>query len=436
MGRRFGARRVAAFVAALALLVPFGAPPAAGVEPTESGIVCTSGDANPTFHLVAGAGNIGTPDGNTIRMWSYAADPGAFQFPGPTLCVVEDAVVTVVLRNELDEPVSIVFPGQAGVLAGTGDPDVTPPADPVAPQFDGGNLVSLVQSAAPGATVNYRFVASSPGTYLYESGTNPAKQVQMGLYGGLVVRPAGQPSQAYAEADTAFNPSTEYLLLMSEVDPALHQAVERGLPYDPSTYHPRYWMLNGRSFPDTLAPNGSPLLPTQPYSSLIHMEPRTDANPLPALVRYVNVGTRSHPFHPHGNHGRIIARDGRLLRGPSTQDLSYEKFLVNIGGGQTWDALYDWRDTELWTPSHPIPVDLPQPQDAAYKDDVTWYAGSPYLGYTDDLPVGVTSFNECGEYYHMWHSHALNEAANYEAAGGGMMTLQRIDPPGGCPPAP
>ena len=91
-------------------------------------------------------------------------------------------------------------------------------------------------------------------------------------------------------------------------------------------------------------------------------------------------------------------------------------------------------DVEHWTPdTNPIPVPLPQQQNTTYKDGETWYSGSPYLGVTDELPVGVTTYNECGEYYQMWHSHALNEAANYEAGFGGMTTLERIDPPGGCP---
>lgn len=34
--------------------------------------------------------------------------------------------------------------------------------------------------------MTYRFVASKPGTVLYESGTNPARQVRMGLFGALV----------------------------------------------------------------------------------------------------------------------------------------------------------------------------------------------------------------------------------------------------------
>ncbi len=205
-------------------------------------------------------------------------------------------------------------------------------------------------------------------------------------------------------------------------------------------------MINGRSFPDTIAPNDAPWLPTQPYSALVHIQAISHADydaagpghsPVPpdgpALVRYLNVGTLTHPFHPHGNHGRVIARDGRLLAGSLGEDLSYEKFLVNIGGGQTWDATYTFSDAEGWTPNtNPVPVIERQRQNLMFKDDETWYSGSPYLGQTDDLPVGTTSHNQCGEYYHVWHSHALEEAANYEAAFGGMMTLERIDPPGGC----
>jgi hypothetical protein len=50
--------------------------------------------------------------------------------------------------------------------------------------------------------------------------------------------------------------------------------------------------------------------------------------------------------------------------------------------------------------------------------------------------VTNTQNNVCGEYYHVAHSHALQQATNYGATFGGMMTLIRIDPPAGtgnCP---
>ncbi len=410
----------------------------AAATPPASGIVCTQ-NASQSFSLTTHSGFVSVPDGNSIFMWSFSSGNGAFQLPGPTLCVPEDTTVTIVLHNTLPEPVSLIFPGQIGVLAN---------GAPSGPQFDGGgNLTSLAPpAAATNGTMTYSFIASEPGTYLYQSGTDMAKQVQMGLFGALIVRPNGHANPAthsdwaYGRADSAFNTNAEYVMLMSEVDPALHQAVERHQAFDWTTYHPRYWMLNGRSFPDTIAPNSAPWLPSQPYSSFVHIQPYNAAtNPYPALARYINVGTRNHPFHPHGNDGRVIARDGRPLEtAPGGADASWSTFLVLVGSGQTWDALYDWRAEKAlggqgWNPgTYPVPG-LPQLQNLTFKGDATWYGGSPYLGLQDELPVGTTTQNQCGEYYHMWHSHALNEAANFDAGFGGMTTLERVDPPGGCP---
>jgi FtsP/CotA-like multicopper oxidase with cupredoxin domain len=422
-------RRRATLIAGLTMAVVAGGLGAAGTAQGDtlaaSGLVCTTSPTG-SFDLTARDGRVDTPDGNNIYMWSYASGNGEFQLPGPNLCVNQGDTVTVTLKNKLPEPVSIIFPGQTGVQSD---------GSPSQPEYAGGKLTGMTTSAPPGAEVTYSFVASEPGTYVYQSGTDMAKQVQMGLFGALVVRPAGQPGQAYADAGTKFNAGTEYVMLMSEIDPDLHRAVEMGMKYDITKYHPRYWMLNGRSFPDTILPNGAAALPYQPYSGFVQQQPYdATTNPDPALVRYLNVGSRAHPFHPHGNHGRVIARDGRLLQGETGQDTSYEKFLVLVGAAQTMDVTYSWTDVEHWQPAtNPIPVALPQEQNTTYKGGETWYSGSPYLGVADDLPVGVTTYNECGEYYQMWHSHALNEAANYEAAFGGMTTLQRIDPPGGCP---
>ena len=184
---------------ALAGLVALGTPAAA----QNIGMVCTPG---PTFTLQATSGYIITPDGNSVFMWGYTAT-NAFQMPGPVLCVNQGATVTVTLNNNLPEPVSIVFPGQQNV------------------QASGGQLGALTREALPGGTVTYTFTATEPGTYLYESGTQPHKQVHMGLYGVLVVRPP-DPTLAYNDPSTRF--SGEFLLVLHEIDPDLHRAVELG----------------------------------------------------------------------------------------------------------------------------------------------------------------------------------------------------------------
>jgi FtsP/CotA-like multicopper oxidase with cupredoxin domain len=370
---------------------------------TSEGLDCET-DAHQTFSLTARDGYVSTPDGNSIYMWSYGMSSGRFQLPGPTLCVTSGQPVTIVLHNSLVEPTSIVFAGQRGVKAD---------GKPAQPELtDTGSMSSMVQAAdANDGSVTYTFTAGKPGTYLYASGSDVNKQRQMGLFGALVVRPDGHPDQVNDRSDSRFDTDHEYVFLLSEVDPDLHLAVENGEPVDWSSYRARYFMINGRSMPDTLAPNHASWLPHQPYG-----------------------GTVNYPFHPHGSDERVVNIDGKALTGASDQDLSYVKFDIDVQPGQSVDALMDWRDVEHWDPTtNPIPTTLPALQDQVLVGTDTWFSESPYLGAKNGLPKNITSNNECGEYYHVAHSHALEQATNFGATFGGMMTVFRIDPPAGCP---
>jgi FtsP/CotA-like multicopper oxidase with cupredoxin domain len=409
--------------------VAVGAVSAGAAAPTV-GMVCDS-DAHNTFSLTAGDGYATTPDSNSIYMWSYSDSTSGFQLPGPTLCVNSGDQVTVVLHNTLPEATSITFPGQTNVMAN---------GNPAQPQFDsGGTLTSLVQAAdAQTGSVTYTFTAGSPGSYLYESGTDVNKQQQMGLYGALVVRPAGHPDQVNNRADSRFGQSNgngEYLFLLSEVDPDIHLAVEHRQQVDWNSYRARYFMINGRSMPDTLAPNNASWLPNQPYGAMVHIRPYdASANPYPATIRYLNAGTVNYPFHPHGSDERVVNRDGHALQGPGGEDLSYNKFDIDVGPGQSVDVLMDWR-SEYDAATNPVPSSwpgIPAITDQLLVGTDTWFSESPYLGTKNPTPTTITNNNECGEYYHIAHSHALEQATNYGATFGGMMTLYRIDPPAGC----
>jgi len=150
--------------------------PATTAGQSDSGLECLAG--GPSFELWATTGRVDMPDGNSVPMWGYSpTDTGQAPTPGPTLCVTEGDTVSVTLHNRLDEDVSAVFPGQEDVMAD---------GSLAQPQFDGsGDLTSMTDvAAANGGQVTYTFTASQPGTYLYESGTSPEKQVQMGLYSG------------------------------------------------------------------------------------------------------------------------------------------------------------------------------------------------------------------------------------------------------------
>ena len=396
---------------------------------TTDGLPCEANTAN-TFSLDARTGYVATPDGNSIYMWSYSSSAKAFQLPGPMLCVDSGVTVTVILHNSLPEATSIVFPGQHHQRAN---------GHPTQPQSDGTGLTSLTDAAAAlTGSVTYTFTAGSPGTYLYESGTDVAKQREMGLAGALVVRPPGRPDHANLRADSAFDLNREYVYLLSEVDPDLHLAVERKRAFDVTKTKARYFFINGRSMPDTIAPTGAAWLPNQPYGSLVHLRPFVpgDPNSRPALVRYLNAGSVNYPFHPHGNDQRVITEDGQPVQGAGGSDASYDKFLIDIGPGQSADTLDQWVDAEHWNgETNPIPVPLPQLQDQIVGPGTeTWFSENPYLGgQPGEVPAGVVRNNECGEYYMVAHSHALEQATNYGASFGGMMTLVRIDPSAGCP---
>lgn len=373
----------------------------------------------PVINLWAKDGYLSTPDGNSIYFWGFSKEEtGPALLPGPHIIAKQGETVTVNLYNTLSEPVSVFFPGQTAVMV---------EEQPVQPQYINGQLKSFVNHAEPGGTVSYTFIPTHPGTFIYESGSSPHKQVPMGLYGALVVRPADY-NRDVREYRTAYGAGTdtefdrEYLLITGEIDPQLHQAVEEGRPYLVNKYLPRYWTLNGRCAGDTMMMDDMDYLPHQPYGSMVMGQPGEKI-----LIRYIGAGVDNHPLHPHGAHTRIIGKDGRLLRNGGT-DLSYQRFTVLVGAGQTYDQIYQWKGLG-YTPDNPIPTTLPNLRNMGIGDaGWTMWSGSPYLGVKRDVPVGVVSYNEFGEYYFMLHSHEELQITNWGEFPGGMMTWIAIYP--------
>ena len=94
---------------------------------------------------------------------------------------------------------------------------------------------------------------------MYNSGTNPSLQVEMGLVGAIIVRPYGfdpDSPTAYGHPDTDYE--FETLFLLTEMDSRIHDLVEtQGIAAVNNTdyltdYFPNYWFINGRTGPDTL----------------------------------------------------------------------------------------------------------------------------------------------------------------------------------------
>jgi FtsP/CotA-like multicopper oxidase with cupredoxin domain len=481
----------------------------------------TASGTGSTFNLSATPAYISQPDGASIYSWGYgctsasatsvpATIPGAtcgtMQIPGPTLVVTEGVPFTVTLTNALPAaagPTSILFPGLVLVSA------------------TGGQAGLLTREATAGNPVTYSLVAPSPGTRSYHSGTQGDLQVEMGLYGALVVLPATAPAACaasgaanvaaevangetdYRLAAAAYgHPATcydrEYLFQFSEIDPRIHRAAEEvatcsaSCPPNMNTvatehYHPAYFMINGRSMPDDMDPLFAVQYPHQPYNGNPHMHPGELV-----LLRIIGQGRWQHPFHEHGNHVRILARDGNLLLAPNRVGAETEKrlagpllFTTTTTPGQTMDGIFYWTgkglnwdvfghgyagDTSVCSPdangyytSNPAapnyyewcgdhakaleskpfgqvgsggPMTLPDPNIVV---NGPWYGGSPYLGpdamvravgATPIPPSGTVANSATGEagFAYMWHSHNEREITTGNIFPGGMLMMMLVDP--------
>jgi FtsP/CotA-like multicopper oxidase with cupredoxin domain len=198
------------------------------------------------------------------------------------------------------------------------------------------------------------------------------------------------------------------------------------------------------------------------------------------LMRVIGQGRWQHPFHFHGNHARVLARDANLIvsHTDATKLAGPLLFTIATVSGQTVDAIFTWTgqglnwdvygsqphtcngltiaeantlrqttptdsrltgfDTSSTPPTHeycgdhgkPIPVTPPDPSIVVNGQ---WYAGTPYLGLQDagnqtpEAP-GTLNQNPQGGYAFMWHSHNEREITTNDVFPGGMMMMLLIDP--------
>jgi FtsP/CotA-like multicopper oxidase with cupredoxin domain len=413
-----------------------------------------------SFALTAQAAYLNQPDGEQVYSWGYGCATGftptfapttiaapaggcpLMQVPGPTLIVTEGQPVTVTLINQLPTAAgntSLLFPG-FNVTA------------------TGGVTGLLTQEAAPGgaSTVTYTFTPSSPGTHAYYSGTQGDLQIEMGLYGAIIVLPSAVPANCntglaaqnlaaeahWGEADFRLanaaydHPETcydrEYLFQFAEMDSNIHRAAlaqvmdiascsttsgtsgrtcptKLEVPTEP--YAPQYYLVNGRSMPDDMDGNYAPEYPHQPYNGNPHMHPGEQV-----LIRVIGQGRWEHPFHEHGNHVRILARDGNLLRSvtdsATTPALSgLLMFTTDTIPGQSFDGIFYWTGRGLNWDAYGHNAASP---DAKAKLSCTPDAN----GYNTSAPTAINYYEWCQD-----HNKPLEAAPFGDVAAGGPATL-------------
>ncbi|TKJ30225.1 MAG: copper oxidase [Chloroflexi bacterium B3_Chlor] len=222
--------------------------------------------------------------------------------------------------------------------------------------FDGEPMGSV--SVPPGRTMMYFYKPHDPGTYMYHCHFEDTEHIHMGMTGVLYVRPIQNQGvgdippgkYAYNDGDGSTAYDREFAIFLADSWAKGHWDDVHIQVSDWSDYRPDFWLMNGRVYPDTLAPNGSgadpvtgdliaptgrPDLQYQPISSLIQANEGERV-----LLRLVNLGFQLPAMTLTGLRMRVVGKDATLLRGRDATDLSYLTNTVFIGSGESVDAIF------------------------------------------------------------------------------------------------
>jgi hypothetical protein len=285
-----------------------------------------------------------------------------------------------------------------------------------------------------GGSFTYYYLAPDAGTYFWHCHITPPEHLQMGMVGQIYVRPrqnrvpsgnslygALQTQQtdlrtrcdnndilcsnplpavntnatqvagrkyAYNDGDGTTAYDVEYPIQIHGFDPNFHFV---GMTFNPEGFtemKDKYFLLNGRSYPDTVH-NGP--LPTQTTDGVMHYsQPLSSIINIPAggkaLLRISDLDTTEHQtLASLGIPMKVIALNAKLLRDQAGNNLYYNTNSITLGGGESLDVILD--------------TSVPKPDGSAYQ------AGEVYYLYTPNL------------------DHLSNDAENF----GGLMTEVRIN---------
>ncbi|MBV8069758.1 MAG: multicopper oxidase domain-containing protein, partial [Acidobacteriaceae bacterium] len=253
-----------------------------------------------------------------------------------------------------------------------------------------------------GGSFTYYYLAPDAGTYFWHCHITPPEHLQMGMVGQLHVRPRqdrvpqggnlytylgyqngiGLPSGVTADLRTECNPGRD--ILCSATMPAVNTGATEGLDklgnpqrytyndgdgstaydvqypiqmhgFDPNfhfigmTFNPemfvdmkdKYFLLNGRSYPDTVAPGPQASMTTdgvmhysQPLPAIINIPVGGKA-----LLRMVNLSvTEYHTLQSLGIPMKEVGLMAKLLRDQSGNNTEFYTNSITLGGGESLDV--------------------------------------------------------------------------------------------------
>jgi FtsP/CotA-like multicopper oxidase with cupredoxin domain len=370
----------------------------AGQPGTETAAVFNTAYVGPNYSTGGDPGtNLAeTPNNGAITEPAGIMDMGvlAGNAPAPLMAIDEDDEFFLTLSNpgmimrpDLFEQHTVHFHGYPNASS----------------YFDGVPDASVAINIAGSFT--YYYTAPDAGTYFWHCHITPPEHLQMGMVGQLYVRPrqnrvlstqalrpaliaanqkaavdptasgllctdilctgqtpvpaantvTGGAKYAYNDGDGSTRYDVEYPIQMMGFDPNFHYV---SMTFNPEAFadmKDKYFMLSGRSYPDTVNPNPLSTLsadgmprPAQPLPSLIQI--RKSAGQTRALLRISDLSVTE--FTTLGTVGipmEVIALNARLLRDMAGNNLYYNTNSITLGGGESADVLLDATDVPAGT---------------------------------------------------------------------------------------
>ncbi|MDF2941706.1 MAG: hypothetical protein K0S01_564 [Herbinix sp.] len=292
------------------------------------------------INLVAIENIIEIKQGINLLVWTYGGT-----VPGTEIRVTQGDFVRVHLTNTLQEPITIHWHGY-----------------PVKSEMDG--IPGYTQDAVlPGETFTYEFSADYVGTYWYHSHQESSKQVDMGLYGALIVEP---------KIKTIID--KEYTLILDEWMENNEEDMTMSMPSDSSD--DTLNMDNASNASGSMSSvdgNGPEMAEEKMMKELYNIytvNGKSGAHIRPLEVnigdviklRFINAGYRSHGIHIPGQVIKVVSSDGQEIMGAD----EIKDQIIVIAPGERYDVefivqsedsfIIDFHDENLFNDQLKIPV--------------------------------------------------------------------------------
>ncbi len=244
-----------------------------------------------------------------------------------------------------------------------------------------------------GGSFTYYYLAPDAGTYFWHCHITPPEHLQMGMVGQIYVRPrqnrvpvgnslytalqqqqadlrtkcdsadilctnplpasnavtrAASGKYAYNDGDGSTYYDVEYPLQIHGFDPNFHFV---GMTFNPEGFtdmKDKYFLLNGRSYPDTVTPG--PLATMTTDGAMHYSQPLPSIIDIPAggkaLLRISDLDvTEYQTLASLGIPMKVVGINAKLLRDQSGNNLYYNTNSITMAGGESMDVILDASDT-------------------------------------------------------------------------------------------